>query len=160
MMRISEIEEFFKINVSKKELKEISLDNENSISLINSTKTAFDFDELNKKIKTSDTIYFNNNKIIFVEFKRGKVSDKDFRLKATESLISFYNFAFANGFKENLSFPNDNFHIYIVYDKNNSSPSKLNTFKVTERKLKLEYKHFFSKYEIIDNDKFKKIFRI
>lgn len=160
MMKISEIEKFFDQNVSKKELSEISFDKDNQIPLINSTKLSFDFDLINDQIKTSDTIYFKNGKIIFVEFKRGMIKDIDFRLKATESIISFYNYAFENGFKENLSFPNDTFQIYIVYDKNNSSPSKLNTFKATERKLKIEYKHFFSKYEVIDNDRFQKLFKI
>ncbi|MGZ9734284.1 hypothetical protein [Flavobacterium sp. GNP002] len=159
-MRINDIEAFFEVNVFKKNLKDISWDKTNQVSLINSNKESFDFDELNKEIKTSDTIYFKNGKIIFVEFKRGTISDIDFRLKATESIISFYNYAFRNGFKENLSFPNDTFQIYFVYDKSNSSPAKLNTFKASERKLKAEYKHLFSKYEVIDNDRFQKIFKI
>lgn len=159
-MRINDIEHFFAENVTKAELKEISLDKENGIALINLSKSCYDFDLINTNIKTSDTLFFKEGKIIFVEFKRGKISDKDFRLKATESIISFYNYIFANGFKEYLCFPSDYFQIYIVFDKNNSSPSKLNTFKETERKLKIEYKHLFAKYVVIDNDKFQKLFRI
>lgn len=159
-MRIDKIENYFEENVLKKELNEISFDKDNQISLINSKKTSFDFDLLNDKIKTSDTIFFKNGKIIFIEFKRGSIKDIDFRLKATESIISFYNYIFKNGFKEDLIFPTDSFQIYVVYDKNNSSPSKLNSFKATERKLKIEYKHLFSKYEVIDNDRFQKLFKI
>jgi hypothetical protein len=159
MMRISDIEAFFNTEVQKKELREISFDKENNKSLINSTKPSFDFDVINDKIKTSDTIYFKDGKIIFVEFKNGKISEKDFRLKATESIISFYNFIFEKGFKEMVCFPSDLFQIYVVYNKN-SSPSMLNTFSATEKKLQLQYKHFFSKYQVVDNENFKKIFGI
>lgn len=159
-MRINDIESFFNENVTKKELSEISFDKDNNIPLIKSNKLSFDFDLINNQIKTSDTLYFENGNVIFVEFKRGTVKDIDFRLKAKESVISFYNFIFKNGFKENLIFPNTTFQVYIVYDKNNSSPAKLNTFKATERKLAVEYKHLFSKYKVIDNDQFQKRFRI
>mgnify|MGYP006164867319 CR=1 FL=1 len=47
MMKISDIETFFKTNVKKKELKDISLDKENNQPLVNSNKTSFDFDEVN-----------------------------------------------------------------------------------------------------------------
>lgn len=160
MIRIIEIEAFFEKNVLKKNLKDISWDKANNVSLINSDKKSFDFDELNKEIKTSDTIYFENGKIIFVEFKRGKIKDIDFRLKGTESFISFYNYVFENGFKEKLCFPNEIFQIYVVYDKNNSSPTRTLAITTTGRKLEKEYKHFFSKYQVIDNDKFKRRFKI
>ncbi|MCI4441943.1 MAG: hypothetical protein JHC39_00410 [Lentimicrobium sp.] len=160
MIRISEIEAFFEKNVLKKNLKDISWDKANNVSLINSDKESFDFDELNKEIKTSDTVYFENGKIIFVEFKRGKIKDIDFRLKATESIISLYNYVFENGFKEKLCFPNEIFQIYVVYDRNNSSPTRTLAITTTGRKLEKEYKHFFSKYQVIDNDKFKGRFKI
>ena len=159
-MRISDVEMFFNNNVDKKQLSEISFDKENNISLINSNNLCFDFDKINEEIKTSDTLYFKNGKIIFVEFKRGKIKDIDFRLKATESIISFYNYTFKNGFRENLCFPSDLFQIYIVYDRNNSSPTRTQAIDTSGRKLEKEYKHFFSKYQVIDNDKFKRIFRI
>lgn len=158
-MKISDIESFFNENVQKKELKEISFDEDNSQPLINSNKTSYDFDIINKSIKTSDTIYFKEGKIIFVEFKNGKISEKDFRLKATESLISFYNFIFENGFKENFCIPSNIFQFYVVYSKK-SSPSMINTFSATERKLQKQYKHLFSKYKVINNENFKKIFGI
>lgn len=159
-MRINDIEKFFEENLSKKELSEISFDKDNQISLINSTKSSFDFDLINAQIKTSDTIYFKNGKINFVEFKRGNIKDIDFRLKATESIISFYNYAFENGFKEKLCFPNDLFQIYVVYDRNNSSPTRTMAITATGKKLEKEYKHFFSKYQVIDNDRFQRIFKI
>ena len=101
-MRINEIEQFFEGNVRKKSLTDISLDKENKISVVSSAKEVFDFDSITndndinegtkEKIKTSDTIYFKDGKVIFVEFKRGKISETDFRLKAIESIISFYNY--------------------------------------------------------------------
>ncbi|MCI9843259.1 hypothetical protein [Flavobacterium pectinovorum] len=159
-MRINDIEKFFTDNVEKKELREISFDKDNQISLINSSKPSFDFDLINQQIKTSDTIYFKNGKIIFVEFKRGVIKDIDFRLKATESIISFYSYIFKNGFKEKMCFPNELFEIYIVYDRNNSSPTRTMAISASGRKLTEEYRHFFCKYQVIDNDKFQKLFKI
>ena len=169
-MRISEIEVFFENNVPKLPLTKISLDKENNFSLINSSKLVFDFDKIvdnsdilegtKEKLKTSDTIYFKNGKIIFVEFKSGGIGERDFRLKASESIISFYNFIFKNGIKDKLCFPSDIFEFYMVYDKNNpQSSNRLNFFMATERKLQIKYKHLFSKYHIIDSDKFQKRFR-
>lgn len=158
-MRINDIEKFFNENVTKSELSQISLDKENGISLINSAKLSFDFDTLNDKIKTSDTIFFKSNKIIFVEFKSGGIKKIDFRLKATESIISFYNYIFENGFVEKMSFPNENFQIYFIYNST-SSPAALFTFSTVERELTNEYKHLFSKLKVIDNNRFKKLFGI
>ena len=157
---IEEITNLFEKNVSTKPLNEISYDKDNGISLINSTQSCYDFDVLNHQIKTSDTIFFEKNKIIFVEFKRGKIKDLDFRLKAVESIISFYNYLFDSGLRYNLSIPNDIFQIYIVYDRNNSSPARIQAIVASGKKLEKEYRHFFSKYQVIDNDKFKKLFRI
>ena len=145
-MRINDIEQFFEGNVPKKSLTEISLDKENNVSVVSSAKEVFDFDTIldntdinegtKEKIKTSDTIYFKDGKVIFVEFKRGKISETDFRLKATESIISFYNYIFEKGFKEKLCFPSDLFQIYVVYDKRNTSlAARLPFFRNTERKL-------------------------
>lgn len=169
-MRINEIEQFFEGNVRKKSLTDISLDKENKISVVSSAKEVFDFDSITndndinegtkEKIKTSDTIYFKDGKVIFVEFKRGKISETDFRLKAIESIISFYNYIFDKGFKENIFFPSDLFQIYVVYDKRNTSAAKLPFFRNTERKLQIKYKHLFSKYQVIDNDRFQRVFKI
>ena len=68
---------------------------------------------------------------------------------------------FEKGFKENLLFPCDLFQIYVVYDKRNTSlAGRLPFFRNTERKLQIKYKHLFSKYKVIDNDKFQRIFKI
>lgn len=171
MMRINDIEQYFEGNVRKKSLADISFDKENKISVVSSAKEVFDFDTIvddadikegtKEKIKTSDTIYFKDGKVIFVEFKRGRISETDFRLKATESIVSFYNYIFEKGFKENLCFPSDLFQIYVVYDKRNTSlAARLPFFRNTERKLQIKYKHLFSKYQVIDNDKFQRIFKI
>lgn len=170
-MKIKDIENLFEKNVSKKALTIITLDKDNQKSLINSTKLVFDFDEIvdanditegtKEKIKTSDTVYFKNNKITFVEFKSGGIGERDFKLKATESIISLYNFAFKNGINDTLCFPTDIFEFYMVYDKKNpSSATRLAFFIATERKLQIKYKHLFSKYHIIDNVKFQRLFRI
>ncbi len=162
-MRIKEIEKHFEENFPKKSLTKLSLDVDNNSTLINSEKLSYDFDTVvknkDKIIKTSDTVFFKNDKIIFVEFKSGKIGNLEFRLKSTESIISFYNYIFKNNFQEPLTIPNDIFEIYFVYNKKSSS-SKLNTFLQIERELKLEYKHLFSKFKMLDNEQFSKLFRL
>lgn len=166
-MRINDIEQFFENNVSKKTLTELSLDTNNSISLINSTKQNFDFDNIDPpviqrdKIKTSDTIYFKDGKIIFVEFKRGqRIPETDFRLKAMESIIVFYNYIFSKNFTDNLCFPSDLFQIYFIYNKDNVSATALPHFSNLERKFRTQFKHFISEYHIIESDEFKSLFNI
>ena len=151
MIKVHDIKQFFEENVPKKTITELSYDKANGIPLINSTEQSFDFDNIyipeivKDKIKTSDTIYFKDNKIIFVEFKRGrKIPEQEFRLKATESILTFYNFIFSKDFKDNLCLPNNFFKIYFVYDKNNISSTALPTFRNTERKLRIQYKHLIS----------------
>ena len=55
-MKISEIEQFFKDNVGKKTLIELSLDCSNGISLLNSESKSFDFDTLDKPVIHKDKI--------------------------------------------------------------------------------------------------------
>lgn len=159
-MKIEEIEAFFKENVSQQKLNLISIDKETNLPVVNSSKLSFDFDLINTRIKTSDTIYFKDGKIIFVEFKRGKITKKDFRLKATESIISFLNYAHENKLLAQLCLPCDYFQIYFVYDKDTATAPKLFTFSEVEKGLKQEYKHLFSKLRVIDNYNFKKLFGI
>ena len=166
-MRISDIEKFFEENVAKKTITELSLDGTNSISLIHSLTQSFDFDNLfipeiaHDTLKTSDTLYFKDNKIIFVEFKRaGKIPEQQFRLKATESVLIFYNYIHSKNFKEPLTLPNNFIEIYFVYDKDKVASTALPFFSNTKRKLKLLYKHLISDYHIIDNNEFKNIFEI
>lgn len=161
MMRIKDIETFFEENFPRKTISLLSLDKEKS--LIISDKLSFSFDDVVKKeqkiIKTSDTVFFKNNKVIFVEFKSSRIGNIEFRLKSIESIFSFYNYIYSNNFKESLIFPNDIFEIYFVYSKKSSS-AMLNTFAQIERELRTEYKHIFSKFKLIDNERFVKLFRI
>lgn len=160
-MSFKKIETFFNDNISKKSLSDLSLDKENNSSLINSSKEHFDYDEINKRIKTSDTLIFKSSKIIFVEFKKGgTIKDKDFRLKASESIISLINILIEEKIVKTVCFPTDLFQLYFVYDRNNITATQVNYFATVERKLKIEYKNLFSKYSIIPQDKFKKIFNI
>lgn len=74
-MRVNDIRLFFEENVAKKTISEISWYEKKSEgvtlkqSLIISNKQSFDFDIINQKIKTSDTVYFIENKIVlFLHF--------------------------------------------------------------------------------------------
>jgi hypothetical protein len=158
-MNFDKIAAYFEKNIVKKTLSELSLDKENNSSLVNSNSKHFDFDEINKRIKTTDTIVFKNSRIIFVEFKKGgTIKDRDFRLKASESIISLINLLIENNVVEKICFPTDLFRLYFVYDRNNISSTQVVNFGNIERKLTSEYKNLFSKYSIIPQDRFKKVF--
>ena len=94
--------------------------------------------------------------ITFVEFKYGKINEIDFRLKFTESLISFIDYSIDNKLINNITFPNKYFKFYIVY-KFKSATFDIEMNRI-QRKLKSQYKYFVSNYTIISNDKFKKIY--
>ncbi len=162
MMNISEIKQYFENNFPKKSLKELSINVNNNESLVNLQNLSYDFDSIksrrDKVLKTSDTIYFRNDKITFVEFKSGKVGNYEYRFKAFESIISFYNYIYENGFKDAFSVPNDIFEIYFVH-KRTSKYSSLQELQIIEKELSKEYKHLYSKFKLIDIDQFQKIFK-
>lgn len=162
MMRISEINQYFEENFPKKSLRELSLNDNNNVSLVNSQKLSYDFDSIkqrrDKVLKTSDTIYFRNNKITFVEFKSGKIGNYEYRFKAFESIISFYNYIYENGFKDAFNVPNEIFEIYFVH-KRTAKYASLLELQIIEKELSKEYKHLFSKFKLIDIDQFQKIFK-
>lgn len=160
-MSFKKIETFFNNNISKKPLSDLSLDKENNSSLINSKIQHFDYDEINGEIKTCDTLIFKNSKIIFVEFKKGNtIKNIDLRLKASESIISFINIIIKNQIVETFCFPTELFQLYFVYDRNNIKSTQVIELGRVQKLLQKEYRNIFSKYSIIPQDKFKKIFNI
>ncbi|MCD8454395.1 hypothetical protein LNJ08_08285 [Tenacibaculum finnmarkense genomovar ulcerans] len=170
-MNYNDIEKYFSVNVIKKTFTELSLDKVSNSSLILSEKESYDFDFLNNQIKTSDTVIFDSKKIIFVEFKKGKINkeknlktkkirEPDIRLKLIESPIVFINYILKNKITDSVCFPNDYFHFYLVYDRTRSDASQLIHFSALERKFQTQYSNFFSKIKIISQDRFIKLFRL
>ncbi|WP_428742587.1 hypothetical protein [Tenacibaculum sp.] len=160
-MIYSDIEKYFSENVPQKNYSELSIDKESENSLINSSKESFDFDELNTKIKTSDTIIFNTEKISLVEFKNGdKIKEVDIRLKCSESIMSFLNFILEEKVVETIYFPSQFFQFYLVFNRKKINASQVNHFGNIQRKLQKEYSNFYSKIVILNQDQFKKVFRI
>lgn len=160
-MIYSDIEKYFSENVPQKNYSELSIDKESESSLISSSKKSYDFDELNTKIKTSDTIIFNSKKISLVEFKNGdKIKEIDIRLKCSESIMSFLNFILEEQVVETLCFPSQFFQFYLVFNRKKINASQVNHFGNIQRKLQKEYSNFYSKVVIINQDQFKRVFRI
>jgi hypothetical protein len=160
-MNYNDIEDYFAENMIKKSYTELSLDKVSKISVINSVKESYDFDCLNYKIKTSDAIIFSSNKIILAEFKNGnKISELDIRLKSSESILSLLNFILENKICDSICFPNSLFQFYLVYNRNKINSSQVVHFGSLERKLKKQYSALYSKFKILNQDKFKQIFRL
>lgn len=160
-MNFEIVKEHFEFNIQKKTLSELSIDKISNESLIKSSVESFDYDTINYSIKTTDTLFFINSNIIFVEFKKGEsIKDIDLRLKATESILSFLNYIIGQKLTEFVCFPNDVFQLYFVYDRNNINATQVTHLSNIERKLQKEYCNILSKYRILPQDSFKKIFKI
>lgn len=171
-MDYSTIEKHFSSNVLLKTFTELSYDKESDSSLIISDNKSYDYDSINENIKTSDTVIFKSGKITFVEFKKGKkredgkksktkkIKEPDIRLKSTESIISFIDYILKKNISETICFPCNLFQFYLVYDRTKSDPSQVIHFGNLERKLQKQYSKFYSKFSILPQDRFKKIFKL
>lgn len=154
-MRINEIEQLFEKTVSKIKLKEASIDSANSASLIDSEELVFNYDSLKGAIKSSDTIFFKENKIIFVEFKNGNIKQVDFRLKATEGLMTFIKYLKKEDQSLNICFPNDHLEIHYVYNDGKTPSTKLEEYNKIIRQLEKEYLGTYSKLKLVKASDFK-----
>jgi hypothetical protein len=154
-MRINEIEQLFEKTVSKIKLREASIDSANSTSLIDSEELVFNYDSLKGSIKSSDTIFFKENKIIFVEFKNGNIKLIDFRLKATEGLMTFIKHLKKEDQSLNICFPNNFLEIHYVYNDARTPSTKLEEFNKIIRLLEKEYLGTYSKLKLVKASDFK-----
>ncbi|WP_075342388.1 hypothetical protein [Tenacibaculum agarivorans] len=160
-MSYTDIEQHFSNNIPRKPYSELSLDDDTQTSLVSSAKTSYDFDEVSNEIKTSDTIIFNQNKISLVEFKNGnKVKEIEIRLKCSESIISLTNYILEKGVVNSFCFPNQLIQFYLVFNKEKITGTQLMNFSNIQRKLQREYANFYIKLVILNQDQFKKVFKI
>jgi hypothetical protein len=157
MNEIDKIKEFV-INKSSIALTDLSLNKNNGQTLTKVKREAIDFDLLNGDIKTADGIFFKGDKIIFVEFKSGHIGEIDYRLKATESFVVFISYLLDERIIDKFCYPYSTLEFYIVFNKNYySSTTQIELLRI-EKKLNQQYKFLFSKYKIIDNYNFDKLF--
>ncbi|MEC6822919.1 hypothetical protein VXS02_05665 [Photobacterium piscicola] len=86
---------------SIKEITELSFNDADNRNFIECTNLGFDFDTVNnanlinnneKKEKSPDAIFCNNQTLHFVEFKEGKHKKEDIRLKIHESNATLFFF--------------------------------------------------------------------
>lgn len=154
-MKIKEIEQHFEQTVPKITLKKASEDIANGVSLINSDELVFNYDSLKGAIKSSDTIYFEENKIIFIEFKNGNIKSMDFRLKATEGLMIFLKHLKKVNPTLQICFPNNCLEIHYVYNDSRINPTKLEEFKKNIRLLNKEYSGVYSNLKLVKASEFK-----
>jgi hypothetical protein len=148
-MRIEDIEQFFEGTVPKITLRKASEDTANGISLIDSEELVFNYDSLKGSIKSSDIIYFKQDKVIFVEFKNGNIKPIDFRLKATEGLMTFIRHIKKKAPPLNVCFPNDCLEIHYVYNDATTTSTRLEEYNRTIKLLGNEYAGAYSKLKMI-----------
>ena len=71
-----------KFSLPLESLSKLSYDSTNSFSVVDKSINWFNFDNAsNSKMKTFDSLYYVNNKLIFAEFKNSKPLFKEFLLK-------------------------------------------------------------------------------
>lgn len=154
-MKINDIEQLFEKTVPKIKLKEASIDSANSTSLVYSEELVFNYDSLKGSIKSSDTIIFKEDKIIFVEFKNGNIKLIDFRLKATEGLMTLIKHIKKMDESLKICFPNDYLEIHYVYNDTKTTSTKLEEFNNIIRLLGKEYLGTYSKLKLVKASDFK-----
>lgn len=170
---IKDIEKLFEENFQehKKTVTSLSLDDENGESLCNADKEFFDYDNIVREVyknqnplKSPDSIHFKNGKLIFIEFKNGKVDSKEkmsLKLKAIDGgHIALNNIL--NSLKQTFSFE-DILSIkkeyYIVYngEKNLSSREKIKRHigsRTVRFGLKVYQGTFFDRVETVSEKVF------
>lgn len=153
-MKIENIKQLFENTVPQVTLKEASEDTANNTSLIDSEELVFNYDSLKGAIKTTDTVYFKEDKIVFVEFKNGNIKTIDFRLKATESMMVFMKHLKTKS-SITIDFPNNYFEIHYVYNDNTATPTQLSEYSKIVRLLKNEYQGTYSQLQLVKASEFK-----
>ena len=174
MSKHEEIKQFFEERVKKETYTKLCFEENERTSMIISSKENFNYDDVCKDLKTSDTLFIFDENIDFVEFKdvnSSKLSEqkknKEFirqlRLKVVESYITFYNFLNENSYiisKDEVSDLNLNYFFVFNKEKFIDKPILLNTFSALQSKWTKHYSRFYNKISFIDNDTFIKKYRI
>ena len=99
MSKYEDIKQIFEERVKKETFTMLCYEENSKSSMIISSKENFNYDDVCKDLKTSDTLFIFEKNIDFIEFKdvnKTRFSDRKFisqlRLKAIESYVTFYNF--------------------------------------------------------------------
>lgn len=174
MSKKIEIQSILESNLPKETVSKLSQD-DNGCVMIPSKDTHFDFDKSCKDIKTSDTIFINENEIEFIEFKNRNLEpivnnvnakrtfQRDLRLKVVESYISLLNILNNNGLSISLDeLKNENLYFKFVFNraKFETNPNLLVTFKSNQEQWKKHYSSIYKSIEFIDNVNFIKKYNL
>ena len=170
MSKYEDIKQIFEERVKKETFTMLCYEENSKSSMIISSKENFNYDDVCKDLKTSDTLFIFEKNIDFIEFKdvnKTRFSDRKFisqlRLKAIESYVTFYNFLNENSYiisKDEVSDLNLNYIFVFNKDKFINKPTLLNTFSALQSKWTKHYSRFYNKISFIDNDAFVKKYKI
>ena len=170
MSKHEEIKQFFEERVKKETYTKLCFEENERTSMIISSKENFNYDDVCKDLKTSDTLFIFDENIDFVECKdvnQARVKDRKFtsqlRLKAVESFVTFYNFLNENSYlisKDEVSDLRLNYVFVFNKEKFIDKPTLLNTFSALQLKWTKHYNRFYNKISFIDNDTFIKKYKI
>lgn len=153
--------------IIERELKILSYDSINSVSIVDKEEKWFDMDSLSfSDLCTFDSIYFQNGVLIFAEFKNSKPKYKDFlmnlKLKFHETLACLHR-------KFNPLNPLFNFSIlistqkkfYYVFSNTKCTPTDLIQYRMRNRIWANQYQQIYNcKIYFVDNVEFESIFSL
>ncbi|MDC3418716.1 hypothetical protein [Aquibacillus salsiterrae] len=173
-MTIEIIEAIFQTNLSsyKKSVTELSKDSANDEELCNSDKEYIDYDQVIEDLymsedvlPTPDLVTIKDNKVIYVEFKNGKIDNKEkkkLKFKGIEGgFIALYDIT--SKYHAEITFNEIQLiekEYYVVYNSNKNSQSRVGKMKahLEGQQIRFGLKKyqgtFFSKIETMSNDRF------
>jgi hypothetical protein len=154
-----------KFSLPLESLSKLSYDSTNSFSVVDKSINWFNFDNAsNSKMKTFDSLYYVNNKLIFAEFKNSKPLFKEFLLKLKLKFHESISCFFLKATNVNPTFTFNDFilvdkEFYYVFSKIKSSPSDLMHYKMNNRIWSTQYESIYNcKIFFVDNIEFERVF--
>ncbi len=174
MSKKNEIKNILELTLSLKTITKLSRDDNGQV-IVQSKDKHFDFDKACKDIKTSDTIFINDNEIEFIEFKNRNLEplvnnenakrsfQKDLRLKVIESYISLINLLNNNNLSitsDELISENLKFKFVFNREKFEEEPNLMVTFKANQEQWKNHYSIIYKSIEFIDDKNFIKKYNL
>lgn len=156
-----------KFSLPLEPLSKLSYDSTNSFSVVDKSVNWFNFDKASHaQMKTFDSLYYVNNKLIFAEFKNSKPLFKEFLLKLKLKFHESINCFVRKATIVNPSFTCNDFIVvdkefYYVFSKTKSSPSDLMHYKMNNRVWSSQYESIYNcRIFFVDNVEYETVFAL
>lgn len=132
-------------------LRKVSYDDSNKIYMSNSELTVYDFDAIKEwyasklsidgnklDVKSNDSLYVSAGKIVFIEFKNGKLDKGEMKRDLVRKIYDSYIIlsdevtetkGIIEGYKPSVTFSREHIDYILVYNEEKNPPSKKNIIR-------------------------------